>query len=124
MSYERHTEKKGDYLLIRYTGSLAIKDLPRGQNVFQNIADLCRQNECKKVLLDSRELTIDLGTMDLYQIGSLLAETRGSLVKFSILGTDEQVPSDNFMENVAVNRGGFVRVFTVEDEGIAWLSEA
>ena len=122
ISFESHTEKRGDYLWIRYTGFLASKDLPSGRNTFEAVADLCRENGCKKVLLDARELITELGTMDLFTLGCQLADVPDRSVRFALLGTEKQVPADNFMENVAVTRGSFMRVFTVEDEAIAWLS--
>ena len=122
MSYQKHIEKKGDYLLIRYTGSLAAKDLPKGRNVFQDLATLCRSEGCKKALLDSRELSIDLETMNLFHLGFDLGTVSDQNIRFAMLGTKEQIP-DKFMENVAVNRGAMMRSFIDESEAIAWLSK-
>jgi hypothetical protein len=122
MSYERHIVRKGDYLLIRYTGALSASDLPGDQNIFQNIAALCRDYGCERVLLDARELAVDLGAWDLHQLGSFVSEVPDKAIKFAMLGTQDQVPADKFIENVATNRGGRLRVFTEEDEAVAWLS--
>ena len=123
MNYEKHVEKKGCYLLVKYTGSLTGRDLPGGDSVFHHLARLCQQNDCDRALLDSRQLSVSLGDIDLFRLGYELAELPDQLIKFAMLGTEEQVPSDNLMENVAVDRGAYLRVFTNEDEAISWLVE-
>ena len=123
MNYKRHITTRGGYLLIRYTGSLALEDLPRGQNAFQHIADICEQQNCSGVLLDARDLTMGLSTMDVFRLGSLVAKVRGRPIRFAMLGPEQQAPLDDFMETVATNRGALVRIFSSEDEAAAWLTD-
>ena len=100
MSFERHTEKRCDYLWIRYTVFLGSKQLPSGRNTFEAVADLCRENGCKKVLLDARELITELGTMDLFTLGCQLADVPDRSVRFALLGTEKQVPAEIFFNTV------------------------
>ena len=122
MSYKRHIAKLGDCLLIRYTGSLTLGDLPRGQNAFRYVADICEQQNCNGVLLDARGLTMDLNTMDVFKLGSQVAKVRGRPIRFAMLGPEQQASLDDFMETVAANRGALVKVFSSEDEAMAWLT--
>jgi hypothetical protein len=123
MSYEKHVERRADHIVIRYTGSMTADDLPKGRNVFQDIAALCQSSGCERVLLDARELSVDLGTFDFFQLGSKVAEVSDRRIRFAMLGTVEQT-LDVLMEDVAANRGANARSFTDETEALAWLSRA
>ena len=123
MNYQKHIEKRGGCLYIRYTGELSVNDLPNGNNVFQEIDRFCRQNKCEKVFIDARRLSVDLTIREILQVGCNLSGIPDKDVKLAMLGSEEQVPPDNLMENITQNRGSKVRVFKAEDEAIVWLAE-
>ena len=47
----------------------------------------------------------------------------GIISKTALVGREDQMLSDNFVENVAVNRGVNLKLFTDADEAIDWLKE-
>ena len=123
MGFEMHIEKKNDYLHVKYTGAMTIADIPMNDDFFQPITTRCKQNECHKALLDARDLTVKFSTFDKLDIGTKFAESPFRGIRFALLGTNEQNSWDQgFLENVAVNRGAVVKVFTDEKEAVEWLS--
>ena len=46
---------------------------------------------------------------------------RGKIARLAMIGLPETILQDRFVENVAVNRGVNLRLFTGMDEAVAWL---
>ncbi len=79
------------------------------------------KHECKKFLNDLRGSDVRLGTIDIYEVWKLF-EGLGidGTWKRAILAS-EQLKDYRFFENVSVNRGHQVRVFTDPSAALAWL---
>jgi hypothetical protein len=81
------------------------------------------------MLLDLRELQGVPATMDRYKVGMLysahavkMAQARpGHKLRLAVVGHEPLIDPQRFGEDVAVNRGVNVRVFTDFDAAHAWL---
>jgi hypothetical protein len=72
--------------------------------------------------VDTREAKIVLSMVDIFESGQVLAvhpSIRRNKIAFLTLMS--QAMQARFLEDVAVNRGVFVKSFTDFDEAIAWL---
>jgi hypothetical protein len=47
----------------------------------------------------------------------------GVILKIALVGREDQMFTDNFVENVAINRGINLKIFTDVDEAVIWLKE-
>ena len=123
MGYGVDVEINKDYISVRYKGSITEQDLSRDKH-YPDLADLCKKNECSKVLLDARDLSVELEFINLFDVGNIFSEPQYWGIKIALLGKKDQVPSDKgFLESVALNRGAYLKAFTDEEEAIEWLSE-
>jgi len=124
MRFQRHIEKKDDYLLVRYSGKLTSDNLPQDFPSLEQLVDHCTKQECKKALLDTRELSADIDFFDLYDVGLQFGKIRGERVKFAILAGKKEISTDgNFIEDVAVNNGASIKFFTIKEKAIGWLND-
>ena len=87
-----------------------------------------RQASQRAILIEVRELRGAPEVMQRYKLALSIAEeshrlTRalGTKVRVAFLGDDPVIAPDHFGEDVAVNRGANMRVFTDEAEALEWL---
>jgi len=106
-------------LHVRLSGTFPDALLRGAQNLFQPLIDACSTHKCNRVLIDAVNLKADLGTMGLFRAGKDAAFQNRLTLRIAIVTKEDMV--DGFFEDVAVDRGGKVRVFTSEDDGRSWL---
>lgn len=87
---------------------------------------IARQHDCYLVLTDAREATVDMTTLDIYDLPNILveilSETGIPLYKFKralVVSTD--IDDFTFFETVSRNRGQDVRLFRSMDEARLWV---
>jgi hypothetical protein len=91
--------------------------------------DLMRENPCNLILSDYRDCTFTFSVYALFELpdkhNHLLAALGQNVfaLKRALLVSNEYLDQFIFFENVAVNRGQRVKVFTEETEAVAWLLE-
>lgn len=75
-----------------------------------------------KVIVDTTEQKQMPGAINIFQIFSTIPK---DVEKFALLVGEGQSTADDlkFAENVAVNRGTFMKLFKSRDEAIEWLNE-
>ncbi len=114
---ENYTFMQEDQCLhVRLTGH---QDLEVLQQLVHDIVDQCMATTCRHVLVDARESTGAMNTVDKYELGMTAASFSMSGIKVACVDMGER--TDYFFETVAVNRGVSVRIFTDYDEAQAWL---
>lgn len=119
MVYREEYKKEGDCLFIRLTGELPVDLLTSDANVFEPLAGACKAHECRKVLIDARELSVDMNVMDIFKAGKDLSALTVSGLKAAFVAPVGQL--DPLFEHVATNRGAFMRVFTDVVKAVHWL---
>jgi hypothetical protein len=99
----------------------------RGNPVLEDAVELLRQTRDaaadggkKAVLIDIREIEGTLSIMERYSMGSLVADILQGL-RVALVGKEPLIDRDRFGENVAINRGAEIRIFTDPDQAVAWL---
>lgn len=116
---EWHTQLvENDILVVAVKGPYSPPEERLG--FFANVATEARRVGVTKVMIDARESTGDLRTMDRFQYGELAATYLRPFKLAFVIRADLLEPA-RFGETVAVNRGGNVRVFGDANEARAWL---
>ena len=109
---------KQDYLLAVYVGEYNIAD---ARVTIDQILRSIHQNGSRTVLLDCRQMTGQLSIWDRYQTAIYGQKMIGKVAKMALVRSQERAGADRFLENVAVNRGINLRLFSDYDEALAWL---
>ncbi|MCX6180200.1 MAG: hypothetical protein NT163_12710 [Chlorobiales bacterium] len=92
------------------------------KNYGMGVLTACLENNVSNVLCDETDLEYRLGTFDTYYAGEFLAEHVPKLSRAAIVCHPAHLDSASFFENVVVNRGLTLRVFTDIDTAKCWLS--
>jgi len=117
--YNEDFRFKDGVLHVRLSGKFPNKRLGRGENLFQPLIDACSTHNCKKALIDARDLQVDFGTMVMFQAGEDAAFLTRFGLRIAIMARKDML--DPFFDNVAYNRGGQIGIFTNMDTARDWL---
>ena len=120
MSYELSFKHQPDYLYVQVTGVRTIENIIAMAKDFLAVLD---KNGYRKVLLDVRGMTGGLDPLNAYKLGKKDVQElkRPSQLKVSIFDLEENRERFEFMENVAVNAGLNLRIFSDVDKAMEWL---
>ena len=83
----------------------------------------CEEHHLVRVLVDIRPMQGDLATLDRYEVGTYAAKVIPRAIALAMLERQDQISPDNFLENVLVNRGVNLRVFSDSEEALEWLEQ-
>jgi hypothetical protein len=119
MSYALRTEQKPGYLHVVVTGENTRGNVVR---YLQEVHRECEARDCWYVLIEERLEGPRLGTMDVFEIASQRERPLGGSIR-GVAYVDLNTSGDlmKFAEDVAVNRGYPVRVFSAVDDAEKWL---
>lgn len=112
--------QKEAYVRFDYTGEFS---QAAGKQCVDAMVEACSQLQLSKALLDCRKMTGEIQILESFVIAEYGVKMRSILSKTALIGREDQMLSDNFVENVAVNRGVNLKIFTDIEEAIAWLKE-
>jgi len=87
------------------------------------MVEACSQVQISKALLDCRSMTGEIQIFDSFKFAEYGVKMWGIISKTALVGREDQMLPDNFVENVTVNRGVNLKIFTDADETIDWLKE-
>jgi hypothetical protein len=118
MEHMIEIQNKGAYLLVDYSGDFTLEG---AKECIDSYVDACAEQNCSRVLLDTRKMTGRLGIMDRYKMGRYAIKTKVQEIRTAMIGTKSYVLPDRFLENVASNLGVDVKVFLDTDEALKWL---
>jgi hypothetical protein len=100
----------------------AFRDPQDYRRWFDLTARACDEHHCYKLLVDITDNPRPLPVTDLYDLGGYARQVAGSgPYRIAILAREEAVYPDRFFENVTVNLGLQVKVFTVREAALGWL---
>lgn len=108
-------ERKHGYLLIEYDEPFKLNEVIA---LIQEVGQICRQEGYSKVLADLSRAPSEISTMDGFKLGLAGAGSLSGVAKTAVVSRSRLV---RFVENVGVNRGGNVRMFSELDKAMAWL---
>jgi hypothetical protein len=111
---------RGEYLLVEFSGALCVE---AGKQCIDAMTEAAREKHRSKVLLDCRKISGAMPVMERFEVAAYSATTRAAIAKLAMLNRPDVVLPDNFVENVAVNRGANVKVFTDPESAVRWLLE-
>ena len=120
MTYKVTFDQRAGYLHAVATGTNS------KQNVMGYLADIlheCMARDCFRVLIEERLEGPRLNMTDVYEIasqGQSRAPGRHPVIAYVDMNA-ANTSNMKFAEDVAVNRGGFVRVFPSVDDAEQWL---
>lgn len=106
-------------LHVRLSGTFPKELLGNEQNLFQPLIDACLAHNCKKALVDARDLQADFGTTELFQAGKDAAFLTRVGLRIALVAREDM--RDTFFDTVVANRGGHAVVFTDIDAARDWL---
>jgi hypothetical protein len=118
MTHNVTINRQGDHLHIIFSGSFS---LAASKASVDAMVKACAEGRCSKVLFDCRPMTGEMSIMDRFDTGQYGAQTITHGIKIAMLAREDQISPNNFFENVAVNRGVNLKVFTDENGAIEWL---
>jgi hypothetical protein len=108
-------------LHVRLSGEFPMERLHKGQNLFQPLVDACATHKCDKALIDARDLQVNMDTLEMFQAGEDVVSVTSKGLRTAILAREDML--DRFFEDVAVNRGAIVKVFTDLETARDWLEK-
>ncbi|MBN1163903.1 MAG: hypothetical protein JXB45_04945 [Candidatus Krumholzibacteriota bacterium] len=111
-------EDRGDFVLVEFSGKFSVET---GKRCVDTMVEACATYQRSALLFDCRRMTGYLSIMDRFQVMAYGQITSGTISKLALLGLPEHTLPDNFSENVAVNRGVNLKIFTDFEEAVAWL---
>lgn len=94
-----------------------------GKQCVDAMVETCSQLQVSKALLDCRKMTGEIKILESFNVVTYGGKMRGLLSKIALVGREDQMLPDNFVENVSVNRGVNLKLFTDVEEAIDWLKE-
>jgi hypothetical protein len=125
MGLDLQVEPKADYLLITVSGTF---DLQSAKNAAERSLALCESHRKSKALVDCRNVTGAVSTIERYHYAAFLAELHarytvayGEPLRVAYVGNEPLIDPGRFGENVATNRGAMLKATTDLAEGRAWL---
>ena len=117
--YNESFKMEDGVLKVHLSGTFPKELLHEGKNLFQPLMDACSAHNCRKALIDARELQVDLGTMGLFQAGEDAAILAQMGLRIGFVAREDML--DTFFDTVVFNRGGNVGVFTDMHAAEEWL---
>lgn len=123
MAYDLTIEKKDDVLWVKATGTRSIETVLA---VSKDVLAACVEKRVKKVLIDVRGMEGRLSTMDAFEITDQRfpkMRDRSVITHNAIVDLKEFEDSYRFFENLAVNRGFTLRIFSAPEDAAEWLKK-
>jgi hypothetical protein len=119
MTLRIHLERRDGCAVVRAEGDWEMADAMR---TLRALIDTCRREGITRVLIDTRDVVDDVPILDRSDVGKTMASTAdGPPIAFAVVCRAERVTPERFLELVANNRGGTVKVVTDPGEGFLWL---
>ena len=118
MSENLTISDQGEYMLTEFFGTFSVEE---GKRCIDAMSAAARDNERPKALLDCRRMTGDPPVGARFEVAEYATTTRGIISKIAMVNREEVVLPDNFVENVANNRGVNLKIFTDFDAAVRWL---
>jgi hypothetical protein len=112
---------QSDYVLIERAENYEVT-LERMSAMLAELSAACEETGCRKVLIVGPKTTVNLQTVDIYDLGAQIAALH---LTIAIAESHNAAKDDeSFLETVVFNRGGPLRFFTNEQDARDWLENS
>jgi hypothetical protein len=121
MPYVLNVESKSSYLYITVIGENSYDNVAR---YLSEVRDMCAKYECPNVLIAENLVGPSLNIGRIYDLVSTASTQTSPVVRkiaYVDINPEHIANAMKFAENVAVNRGVFVRVFSTIHAAEEWL---
>ena len=109
-------QNKGEYLYAEISG---VYSLEMFISAIHEVAEHCKSENLKKVLIDLRNVDGNPSILDRYLFGIEIANTWGPILKVAAVGNTEVI--NQMAENTAVNRGANLWATPDMELALTWL---
>jgi hypothetical protein len=122
MSIQYTTRVDGETLFVYASGfDESIDDV---QGYGMGIISASQESGVTCVFCDETALEYRLGTIDTFQAGEFISHNVPAVAKVAIVCNPRFISDASFFEDVVVNRGLTLRVFTDSEVAMHWLFDA
>jgi len=119
VDYQIAISEDKQYIRVRVSNAVTVGLAKR---IFRCASELTEQDSICRLLIDVRGYTNLLGVIDGYEFANGGADKAGLTRKWQIaVLTNPSETAFDFLETVMMNAGFCFRVFTQEDEALAWV---
>jgi hypothetical protein len=122
MSIQYTTRVDGEILFVYASGFDESLDDVQGYGL--GIISASEGSGVTRVFCDETALEYRLGTIDTFQAGEFISNNVPAVAKVAIVCNPGFISDASFFEDVVVNRGLTLRVFTDSEVAMHWLFEA
>jgi hypothetical protein len=113
-------EHRSDYLYVRMSGEYVDDMPPEGRPA--SLARACRDGNYRCLLIETTELTGEIGSSVYFRLGEEIARAFSFYVtRIAIVGSAEREKQLSLIRNIVTGQGGVLKVFTDIDEAQTWL---
>ena len=109
-------QNKGDYLCVDVSEPYSLDLL---MSTIHEVADHCRKENLRKVLVDLRKMEGNPNIFDRYRIGIEITRVWGAKLKVAVIARPGTI--NRMAENTAVNRGAKLIATFDEESALTWL---
>ncbi len=121
MKWEINYYENDDILTVKAEGTI---DVESEETLRNDVVKSMRENTCKRLLIDLKNIEIKLSTFEIYDIPRKYMEQSISRdTKMAILFPESESRDFNFYETVSRNAGYDVMLFPEFDTAMKWLKE-
>ena len=110
---------KGTYLLFEFTGTFSVH---AGLQTVDVMLQESVARGHRNILLDCSKMTGDLKVLDKFEVADY-GQKLHPIRKMAMVISEDKAEPDDFVQNVARNRGVNLTVFTDFDAAVQWLNE-
>ncbi len=115
---DHRISNQSGYVLVERPQDYEI-DLTVLPEMLVELANFCKEADCRKVIIVGEKTKVNLGVMDIFKLGTQLARLH---LKIAMVETHDASDDDvDFLENVTLNRGGRIRFFDSQRDAKDWL---
>lgn len=121
MAIVYRSEKRSEYLYL--VGEGTEDGLKENQQIHQMIVDLCREHNCRRVLIDDRKVIYTASILSIYELARYYVEVTVArhIKRAAVVANPVYEETNVFFENTTRNRGIDLRVFYDPEKAEAWL---
>jgi len=118
MSHRLSYDPDIDCILLTFDG---VFNIDRLVEVAPEVARLCKEQNCRRVLNDMSAASFELSLVDMFDSPRLLDESGVSRATKRALVLPESFTEAEFLQTVTLNRGHTLKVFRDREEAKRWL---
>ncbi len=118
MPFSINTDHSGDIMVVTYSGTL---DYATRTQALEAGHAFLAEHPCQYLLIDLRSATIVMSETEQFSFGEKISQTADYLNRPTAFVLNPQQSGNDFVENVALNRGYNFQTFVDYEQAVNWL---